>query len=236
VRRVLRENQGGLAKTIHGQMMDHFWEETTGYEVEVSKGFTELRASAYTANAGEGVRHYTQPPADKGKIGQHVFGGFARCLYPLTKFQSDTERKLAIILERNAERWFRPAKGQFQIFYKLGHEQQEYQPDFVAETADTILMVETKKAAEMESAEVLAKRDAGVRWCEHASAYAQQHGGKPWKYLLIPHDVVAENMTLDGLVKVTPTTRWSEGTPPPPRSSPETAHVRDENPRQRVHH
>jgi type III restriction enzyme len=182
--------------------MDHFWEETAGYEVEVSKGFTELRPSAYTANAGEGVRHYSQPPADKGKIGQHVFGGFTRCLYSLTKFQSDTERKLAIILERNAERWFRPAKGQFQIFYKLGHEQHEYQPDFVAETPDTILMVETKKAAEMESAEVLAKRDAGVRWCEHASAYAQQHGGKPWKYLLIPHDVVAENMTLDGLVKV----------------------------------
>ncbi len=202
VRRVLRENQGRLAALVHAQMMDHFWEETTGYEVEVSKGFTELRPSAYTANAGEGVRHYSQPPADKGKIGQLVFGGFTRCLYPLTKFQSDTERKLAIILERNAERWFRPAKGQFQIFYKLGHEQQEYQPDFVAETADAILMVETKKAAEMESAEVLAKRDAGVRWCEQASTYAAQQGGKPWKYLLIPHDVVAENMTLDGLVKL----------------------------------
>lgn len=72
----------------------------------------------------------------------------------------------------------------------------------MAETADAILMVETKKAAEMESAEVLVKRDAGVRWCEHASPYAKQHGGKPWKYLHMPHDVVAESMTLDGLTKV----------------------------------
>jgi type III restriction enzyme len=26
-----------------------------------------------------------------------------------------------------------------------------------------------------------------------------KHGGKPWKYVLIPHDVIKENMTLKGL-------------------------------------
>jgi type III restriction enzyme len=24
-------------------------------------------------------------------------------------------------------------------------------------------------------------------------------GGKPWRYVLIPHDAIAENLTLDGL-------------------------------------
>ncbi len=100
-------------------------------------------------------------------------------------------------------RWFRPAKGQFQIFYKAGHDQQEYVPDFVAETNDVVFMIEAKKATEMTIAEVLAKKHAGINWCEQASAYASKHGGKPWKYLLIPHDVVAENMTLAGLVKAT---------------------------------
>ena len=122
-------------------------------------------------------------------------------MYRLTKFQSDTERKLAIILEQNATRWFRPAKGQFQIYYKLGHDQQEYQPDFVAETDDWILMIETKAGGMMNNAEIEAKQNAGVQWCAHATAHAQKHGGKPWKYVLIPHEVVAENMTLDGLVK-----------------------------------
>jgi type III restriction enzyme len=202
VRKVLRVHQKPIAAFIHTQMMDHFWEETTGYDVEVSKGFTELRTSAYTASAKDTVLDYRQPPADKSKITQYLYSGFDRCLYRLTKFQSDTERKLAIILERNATRWFRPAKGQFQIFYKVGHDHQEYQPDFVAETDDAILMIETKSAGMKDEAVVLAKRDAGLQWCEHASAYAKQHGGKPWKYLLIPHDVVAENMTLDGLVKM----------------------------------
>ena len=203
VQKVLRVHQKPITALIHAQMMEHFWEETTGYDVEVSKGYTELRPSAYTANAKDTVLDYRQPPADKSKIAQYLFSGFDRCLYRLTKFQSDTERKLAIILERDAKRWFRPAKGQFQIVYKVGHDHHEYLPDFVAESEDLLLMIETKKASEMTSAEVLAKRDAGIKWCEHATAYASQHSGKPWKYVLIPHDMVAENMTLAGLMKVT---------------------------------
>ena len=203
VRKVLRVYQKPIAALIRSQMMEHFWEEATGYDAEVSKGFTELRPSAYTANAKDTVLDYRQPPADKSKIAQYLYSGFERSLYRLTKFQSDTERKLASILERDAKRWFRPAKGQFQIFYKVGHDQQEYLPDFVAETDDMVLMLEPKKASELNSVDVQAKRDAAIKWCEHASVYASQHGGKPWKYVLIPHDLVAENMTLAGLVKVT---------------------------------
>jgi len=201
VRKVLRVYQKPIAALIHSQMMEHFWEESTSYDAEVSKGFTELRSSAYTANASDTVLDYRHPPADKSKIAQYLFSGFERSLYRLTKFQSDTERKLSIILERDAVRWFRPAKGQFQIFYKVGHDQQEYLPDFVAETDDSILMLEPKKASELTSPDVLAKKDAGIKWCEHATVYASQHGGKPWKYVLIPHDLVAENMSLRGLVK-----------------------------------
>jgi type III restriction enzyme len=40
-----------------------------------------------------------------------VFGGFQRCLYATQKFQSDSERKLAIILDREALKWFKPARG-----------------------------------------------------------------------------------------------------------------------------
>jgi hypothetical protein len=81
----------------------------------------------------------------------------SRCLYPLQKFDSDTERRFSIILERDASKWFKPAKGQFQIYYKLGTEQPEYIPDFVAETDSTIYMVETKARADINTQEVQAK-------------------------------------------------------------------------------
>ena len=37
---------------------------------------------------------------------------------------------------------------------------------------------------------VLAKADAAVTWCQHATAHANENGGKPWRYLLIPHDQI----------------------------------------------
>jgi type III restriction enzyme len=48
----------------------------------------------------------------------------------------------------------------------------------------------------------MAKRDAAVKWCKHASDYARSYNGKPWQYVLIPHDVIAENMTLEGLAQL----------------------------------
>ena len=134
-------------------------------------------------------------------MARYLFGGFSRCLYPVTKFGSDAERQLAVILEREGTKWFRPARGQFQIFYKLGSDHPEYQPDFVAETADRIYMLEPKAANQMTDPEVLAKRDAAVLWCKRASDHAATWGGKGWTYVLIPHTAIAENMTLEGLVK-----------------------------------
>lgn len=54
-----------------------------------------------------------------------LFGGFARCLCLLQKFDSGTERRFAIILQRDELKWLKPAKGQFLIHYKLGMEQLE---------------------------------------------------------------------------------------------------------------
>ena len=106
-----------------------------------------------------------------------------------------------IIIDREAVKWLRPAKGQLQIFYKLGVEHPEYIPDFVAEMAACIYMLESKARNEIGNAEVQAKKEAAVKWCGLASAHTIENGGKPWRYVLIPHDSVSENMTLSGLAK-----------------------------------
>jgi type III restriction enzyme len=199
--KVLRCHQREIARFIHAQMQDHYWEDAAGYDVKISKGFTELKQSAYTYSAQEPPADYRVVPSDKSNMAKYLFGGFNHCLYPVQKFASDAERKLAVILERDALRWFKPAKGQFQIFYRQGSDHLEYQPDFVAETKDTLYMLEPKAANQMEAPDVLAKKYAAVKWCENASAHAKAHDAKPWRYVLIPHDAIAENMTLDALVK-----------------------------------
>jgi type III restriction enzyme len=192
--------QRQLADLIHAQMQAHHWERASGYEVTVTRGFMALKESAFTSYAEQPVQDFHVPPADKSKIAQLVFGGFSRCLYPVQKFQSDTERKLAVILERDSAKWFKPALGQFQIYYMAGLEQKEYQPDFVAETANFIYLLEPKASRDIDTVEVQAKRDAAETWCQRATTHVKEYNGKPWKYALIPHDAIAENMMLDVLV------------------------------------
>jgi type III restriction enzyme len=196
VRNVLDLDRVLIAKNIHAQMAAHFYESSSGYEVVVSRGFTALKEPTYTVAAGQPVRNYRDTVEEPSRIKQMVFGGFSKCLYPQQKFDSDTERRFAVILERDANKWFKPAKGQFQMFYKLGAEQPEYVPDFVAETEHFVVMVETKARNELEAVDVVAKAGAGALWCRHATDHARGVGGKPWKYLLVPHEQVTEDKQL----------------------------------------
>ncbi|WP_346014665.1 DEAD/DEAH box helicase [Thiocystis violacea] len=200
--KVLWRHQKEIGAFIHAQMQAHYWEdEAVEYEVVISKGFTELKSSAYTAAANEDPLDFKVSPKDKSNMAKYLFGGFKRCLYPVQKFDSEAERILAVILDRETEKWFKPAKGLFQIFYRLGADHPEYQPDFVAETADAIYMLEPKKRTAMNDADVMAKKDAAEEWCENATSYNLKHGGKPWIYRLIPHDTISENMSVDHLGK-----------------------------------
>jgi len=201
VGQVLSLHQREIARLVHVQMQQHFWkDEAVEYHHEVRQGFTELKESAYTSSSAA-PRDYRVAPVDRSNMARYLFGGFSKCLSTVTKFQSEPERKLAVILEREAQKWLRPAKGQFQMFYRHGNDHLEYQPDFVAELENCILMLEPKMANRMQDADVLAKRDVAVQWCRWATDYAKSYDGKPWQYVLIPHDVIAENMTLEFLAQ-----------------------------------
>ncbi len=199
VRNVLMQERKTLADNIYAQMHAHFRPTATDYTVDVRRGFTALKAPTFTIGAGQTLRDYRQTVDEPSRIKQMVFGHFRKCLFPMQKFDSDTERRFAVILERDALKWFKPAKGQFQIFYKLGVEQPEYVPDFVVETEDVLLICETKARNELGSAEVLAKAEAGALWCQRASQLGAS--AKPWKYLLIPHDHVTEDRRLQDHVQ-----------------------------------
>jgi type III restriction enzyme len=198
---VLQFHQQTLVNLIHSQMQQHFVESATAYEAHVTRGFHTLRPSNYSAATDDEVRDFrvTIPEGQRHRISSMVFGGFQRCLYPKQKFDSDSERRFAVILENDNDetlKWFKPAKGDFQIHYS--HDD-SYEPDFVVETKTEKLLCEPKRASEMTDETVLAKADAAATWCVHATTHAKENGGKPWRYLLIPHDQIQDQMTLAGL-------------------------------------
>ncbi len=177
-------------------MSDHYWENASSYEVTVTAGFEPLKEAAYTTSDKE-IHDVRNTLKDKSKIKRMIFGGFQKCLYDVQKFDSGTERTFSLILEREAIKWFKPVAGQFQIFYKDGVHHREYMPDFVAELDDKVVLVETKARKDIDDPIVTSKAEAAEKWCVNASDYLVKNGGKPWEYLLIPHDDVFENMSLN---------------------------------------
>jgi len=199
VANVLQYHQRQLVNLIHTQMQAHHWEKPVGYEAHVSKGFTTLRPSEYDVLRSESARSFRIPVDEKQDIPRMLFGGFQRCLYSTQKFGSNPERRFAVLLEddRTELKWFKPAPGHFRIDYRA--DAPPYDPDFVVETDKAKYLCESKRASEMTDPEVQAKAKAAATWCQHATDHELKHRGKPWHYLLIPHDVIDSSKTLQGL-------------------------------------
>jgi type III restriction enzyme len=192
---VLQAHQQTLVQSIHSQMQHHYEETATEFDVQVARGFVTLRPNNYSLGANEKTRHFRTTVDDKLLIRGMLFDGFQKSLYSVLKFQSNSERVFAVIMEGDAtvEKWLKPAKGDFRIYY--AHDD-EYVPDFAVETKTARYLCEPKSSAEMKDETVLAKARAASLWCQRATEHA---GGKPWKYLLIPHDAIDETKTLAGL-------------------------------------
>jgi superfamily II DNA or RNA helicase len=61
------------------------------------------------------------------------------------------------------------------------------------------LIVEIKAKNEMSDPNVQAKAKAAQKWVYHANEHAKETGGKPWTYMLVPHDAVRPSATLASL-------------------------------------
>jgi len=191
--------QRQLADFVWAQMQQKQWSTPTDYVGRVVQGFEVLKPATFTLAAGEQPRHFREPVQSKRDIRQLVFKGFTKCCYPYQKFQSvDGEWRLAQVLEDdpNVLRWMKPAPGQFRIEWLAGR---NYEPDFVVELTDRMLLIEPKQDGKVLEGEAQAKMRAAVRWCGYASDHAAQSGGKAWSYLLVPADGIRLEVTVSGL-------------------------------------
>ncbi len=199
IKNVVQFYRKKLADLIHGQMNKHVTMEYSDYQASVTRGFERPKIGSVTMDASENVRHFRQNIDNKSDIRGMVFEGFSKCLYPQQKFDSDSERQMAVLLEdeKSVLKWFKPARNDVKIYYS---DNDGYEPDFVVETNTEKLLCEIKRSDEMTAGEVQQKAKAAIKWCEFASQHESENNGKAWHYLLIPHDAVKFSSTLSGLV------------------------------------
>lgn len=190
-----------LADFVFGQMMQHYEETETTYRVVVERGFQSLKKQNLSNPAGKPVQDYRTPVKPLADTRRYAFAGFAKCCYLQQAFQSDDERRFAVLIDSPHEtevlRWVKPGRSQFVIDYRRG---ERYEPDFVVETTTEKLICEIKAQNELDDPVVLAKAKAARTWVSYANQHAQENGGKPWRYVLIPGPAVSSSASLAGLV------------------------------------
>lgn len=197
--KIIKEQARSIAVEIYSQMTPHFYLNDKSFEKPEVKPFKSIYPHNLAKITGDVVHNLSETISPTSDIPKKVFTGFKKACHNLYKFDGKSEKDFASILEsglsKEVLKWLRPAPAQFQIYWD--HNSRKYEPDFVVETDKAIYMVEIKKDIDMDSPEVKDKARAALEYCKHATTYNLEHNGKPWKYLLIPHDVVLPNMSFD---------------------------------------
>jgi len=193
---VVKQFKEIIATRIFRQMKEHFSLSSVGYSKPAVLPFVDIMSPNLTEVSSYGYRDYRDVITPSLLVKKYIFRGFLKSYHLECKFDSSTEQDFAFILESDSEviRWLRPAPNQFRIYW-IGSRQ--YEPDFIVETANCIYMVETKRADEIEKEDVLAKKKAAEEFCRYATEYTAENGGKPWKYVIIAHDIISRSSSFE---------------------------------------
>lgn len=179
-RKIVRRYATLIVSDIRAQIFEHVERKTQDIHT-VQKDLILFRRFVKNIRKDGRVR-FDRPFTDKANIRKYLFTGYKKGYYTENGFDSDTERLFSIILEEDPEviRWIKPPLNQLGLFWQAG---QQYNPDFLVETATHKYMVEVKAANEVTAQDVIAKAREGIRWCRFASTADPDH--KPWVYRLI---------------------------------------------------
>ena len=197
--KVIHDFKKAIASSIYDQMKRHFMMQSTGYVKPKVLPFTGIVPQNVKEIEGYGRINY-QTVIAPSHLRKFIFTGYLKSYYAEYKFDSKTEHDFSFVLENDKKvlRWLRPAREQFSIYWSNGSKR--YEPDFIVETAEAIYMVETKAATNVSTDEVQQKKAAAEEYCRHASEFTAENGGKPWRYILLPHDVVDRTASFEYLI------------------------------------
>lgn len=179
-----------LADNIYKQMKEHYRIIPGAFKINKVLPFSKIQEQ-HIVVTNWGYRDFHEPvPTPKSDVRKYVYVGFKKSYYTKYHFDSSTELDFSFILETNNEvlKWIRPVPSQFNIFW--GNGAHHYEVDFIVETADTIYMCETKAEKDVNDSDVQAKAEAAREFCRRATEFTAQNGGKPWRYVIIPHTLV----------------------------------------------
>ncbi len=136
-----------------------------------------------------------------------IYTGFSKACHSMYRFDSSDEARMAYLLDRDSlvEDWLRPAPNQFEGLYwrdEVGNSQHRYEPDFVVEFENEIVMIEVKPSMEIQNLDVQEKKKTADKYCEMVSNNVGKYGIiKPWRYVIVPTEKITISSSVEGLLR-----------------------------------
>ncbi|MDO9254931.1 MAG: DEAD/DEAH box helicase family protein [Bacteroidales bacterium] len=188
-----------IANKIYEQVKDNITIEIIAKSKPEAEAYALILPWNFSKEKDDAVLNFKDTVSPK-LLSSKVFTGFSKSCHETYKFNSIPEKRFSEIIENSeeVEKWLRPALKQFNIWYDNNSKQ--YVPDFVAETAETIYLIEIKAENELEDKIVKMKESAAINYCRTATDINKERNEKAWKYVLIPHDKTDTNMSFLRLV------------------------------------
>lgn len=202
---VVEVNYRQIAKEIYDQILEHKQYVADEY---LESGIREPKPlHNYNISVFQGEKPVTLASQMDKFSRDKVYFGFSKACHSMYRFDSSDEVRLAYLFdnEKEVNAWLRPAPNQFEGLYwrdERGDYQHRYEPDFVVEFSDSIVMVEVKPGGEMNDYDVQEKKKTSDKYCELVTKNVGNFGIiKPWRYVIVPTDKIALNATVAGLLR-----------------------------------
>lgn len=202
---IVESNARTIAEDIYKQILTHKELKSESYlESDVREPKPYLEQYNISLSLGEkSVSLKSQVDTFSAK---YVYGSFQKACHSMYRFDSSDEARMAYLLDNDGsvEDWLRPAPNQFEGLYwrdTEGESHHRYEPDFVAELKDEIIMIEVKPECDINTPSVQAKKQTAEKYCEIVNKNIGKYGiVKPWKYVIIPTERIAISSTINSLL------------------------------------
>jgi type III restriction enzyme len=201
---IVESNIYTIAEDIYKQITEKFEFKSPSYlRSEIGKPKPLLEEHNIITIAENCVSLQSQLDSFSAKF---IYENFNKACHEKYRFDSSDEVRFAYLLENDdtVKCWMRPAHKQFEgLFYKKESENipSNYEPDFVVELENEIILVEVKPENEMRDLNVLAKKQTAEKFCELISENIGKFGiAKPWRYIIVPTNRIKINFTIDSLL------------------------------------
>ncbi len=194
-----------IAKEIYDQILTHKEFKSESY---LESGIRDARPYLEQYNISRTLDE--KPVTLESQIDRFsrdkIYTGFKKACHSMYKFDSSDEARMAYLLDTDSsvEDWLKPAPNQFEGLYwrdQLGNSQHRYEPDFVVEFENEIVMIEVKPSTEVQSIDVQEKKKTAEKYCELVSKNLGKYGiTKPWRYVIVETERIMITSTINNLI------------------------------------